>query len=218
VWKFSNRIEAGRLLARRLAAYSGRTDTVVLALPRGGVPVAYEIAIALALPLDVFVVRKIGLPQHPELAMGAVASDGTYTLNRDVVDNFGVTSDEFLAAFHDELQEAQRREAAYRKNRPQADVRGKLVILVDDGLATGSTMQVAVEAMRRQGADKVVLAIPVAAADTQATFATIVDDLVSVLTPEPFYAVGAHYLDFTQTSDAEVRELLSKAAARRYAA
>lgn len=218
VQTFIDRTNAGRLLAQRLTAYSGRSDAIVLALPRGGVPVAYEVAIALALPLDVFVVRKIGVPHHPELAMGALAADGTYTVNRDVVQHLGITSDEFMTVFHDELQEARRRESAYRDDRPAPILNGKIVILVDDGLATGSSMEVAIDSLRRQGCQKVVVAIPVAPEDTQERFANVADEVVCVLTPQPFYAVGAHYVNFAQTTDAEVNALLSRAAAKRHAA
>jgi len=216
--RFTDRTEAGRLLAEKLTAYAGRPETIVLALPRGGVPVAYEVARALKAPLDVFVVRKIGVSYHPELAMGAVAGDGTYAVNRAVVDALGITSDEFHAAFQNELQEVRRRELAYRQGRPQPNLLGKTVILVDDGLATGSTMRVAIDAVRRQHARKLVVAVPVAPAQTQVEFSTLVDELVCILTPDPFYAVGAYYSKFQQVDDAEVRELLARAATRKHAA
>ena len=215
---FTDRPEAGRALAKRLTGYSGRTDTTILALPRGGVPVAFEIAASLKLPLDVFTVRKIGVPYHPELAMGAVAGDGTYNVNRDVIDELGITSDEFLAAFRSELEEARRRELAYRQGRPPPDISGRVVIFVDDGLATGSTMRVAIDAARRRGAKKIVVAVPVAPAETRNEFARIVDEVACVLTPEPFHAVGAYYADFRQVEDAEVRDLLSRAATRTHVA
>jgi len=212
--EFGERSDAGRLLAKRLAEYAGRNDAIVLALPRGGVPVAYEVACALNLPLEIFTVRKIGVPYHPELAMGAVSSDGTYRLNRDVIDELGISTDEFLAAFRVELEEARRRENAYRQGRPVPQLTGKIAILVDDGLATGSTMRVAVDAVRLRGAAKVVVAVPVAPVETRNEFASLVDEFVCILTPEPFYAVGAYYADFRQIEDAEVRELLSRAAGR----
>lgn len=217
-WRFTNRAEAGRLLAQRLTAYSGRSDVIVLALPRGGVPVAYEIALALTVPLDVFVVRKIGVPHHRELAMGAVAADGTYVVNRSIIEELQITGDEFIAEFHNELREAQRREKAYRDGLPPPVLQGKTVILVDDGLATGSTMEAAVDSVRRQGCKEVVLAVPVAPVDTQARFGAIVDQMICMFTPQPFYAVGTYYIDFAQTGDDEVRTLLSRAAARSYVA
>lgn len=211
--EFADRPAAGRVLAKQLSGYANKRDAVVLGLPRGGVPVAYEIAEELHLPLDVFIVRKIGVPYHPELAMGAVASDGTYRLNRDVIDELRISSDEFLSAFRSELQEARRREAAYRQGRPPLDLADRTVILVDDGLATGSTMRVAVDAVRQRGASRVVVAVPVAPVETHGEFSRIVDELVCPFTPDPFHAVGAYYADFRQVEDAEVRDLLSKAAA-----
>jgi putative phosphoribosyl transferase len=216
--KFRDRREAGRVLAQRLGRYAQQSDALVLALPRGGVPVAYETAHQLQLALDVFIVRKIGVPGRPELAMGAVASDGTYMTNREVIGALNVTGTEFLAVFQEELAEARRREEAYREGRPGLDLAGKTVILIDDGLATGSTMHVAIDAVRRQGSAWVVVAVPVAPAETQASFRHLADEMVSVITPHPFYAVGAHYRDFQQTSDAEVCELLARAFAERNAA
>jgi putative phosphoribosyl transferase len=216
--RFTDRTHAGRMLAQQLTAYAGRDDVVVLALPRGGVPVAFEIATALAVPLDVTLVRKIGLPQYPELAMGAVASDGTYAVNREVIDSLYVSSDEFLAAFDNELREARRREDLYRAGLPALSLHRKTVILVDDGLATGSTMRVAIHAVRRARPAKVVLAVPVAPAETQAEFAPLVDELVCALTPDPFYAVGLHYVNFDQVEDADVCRLLARAAQKRRAA
>lgn len=211
--EFADRPAAGRALAEELKRYANDRNAVVLGLPRGGVPVAYEIAEALHIPLDTFIVRKIGVPYHPELAMGAVAADGTYRLNRDVIDELRITGDEFLAAFRSELQEARRRESAYRQGRPPLDLAGRTAILVDDGLATGSTMRVAIDAVRRRGASRVVVAVPVAPVETRGEFARIVDELVCLFTPEPFHAVGAYYADFRQVEDAEVRDLLSRAAA-----
>lgn len=211
--EFADRPAAGRVLATQLTRYAREPGAVVLGLPRGGVPVAYAIAEALQLPLDVFIVRKIGVPYHPELAMGAVAGDGTYSLNRDVIDELRINSDEFLAAFRSELQEARRRESAYRQGRPPLDLAGRTVILVDDGLATGSTMRVAIDAVRQRGASKIVVAVPVAPVDTRDAFARIVDEFVCPLTPDPFHAVGAYYANFRQIEDDEVRDLLSKAAA-----
>lgn len=181
-------------------------------------PVAYEIAIALDLPLDVFVVCKIGVPYHPEYAMGAVAADGTYAVSSDVLEELAIPGDAFSAAFDRALQEAQRRQSLYRNGRPSRVFDGKTVILVDDGLATGSTMEVAVDAVRRGRAARVVLAVPVAPPGAQAQFARAVDEFVCLETPEPFSAVGLHYGNFTQVDDAEVRKLLASAARRRRAA
>jgi predicted phosphoribosyltransferase len=198
-------------LAQRLAAYANRPDVLVLALPRGGVPVAYEVARALHAPLDVFLVRKLGLPGHEELAMGAVASGGVRVLNRDVVERLQLPQELIDAVTRRELQELQRRERAYRGDRPFPDVRGKTVILVDDGLATGSTMRAAAEALRQQGPARLVVAVPAGSKETCDEFREEVDEVVCAITPEPFYAVGLWYDDFSQTTDDEVRELLSAA-------
>jgi predicted phosphoribosyltransferase len=181
---FRNRTEAGRLLAERLTAYAGRTDVLVLALPRGGVPVAYEVARALEAPLDVFVVRKLGVPGHQELAMGAIAAGGVCVLNDDVVEALRIPRGTIESVAARELRELRRRERAYRGDRPPLKVRGRTVIVVDDGLATGSTC---------------------------AEFRNAVDELVCEITPEPFYAVGQSYEDFSPTTDEEVRELLGRA-------
>jgi predicted phosphoribosyltransferase len=210
---FADRVEAGRRLADRLAAYARRPDVLVLALPRGGVPVASEVARALGAPLDVFVVRKLGVPGHEELAMGAIASGGVCVLNRDTVRALDVPARLIEAVARREIQELRRRERAYRDDRPAPAVRGRTVILVDDGLATGSTMRAAVEALRRLGPARVVVAVPVAAPATCAEFRGVADECVCVTTPEPFFAVGAWYDDFSQTTDEEVRELLARAAA-----
>jgi predicted phosphoribosyltransferase len=206
---FRDRTEAGRVLAERLAAYANRPDVVVLALPRGGVPVAYEVARALHAPLDVFIVRKLGLPGHEELAMGAVASGGLMVLNDQVVRALRIPNSviESVAAW--EQEELARRERLYRGDRPPPDVRGKTVILVDDGLATGSTMLAAVKALRQQQPARIVVAVPIASPDTCELLRTEVDDVVCAATPEPFYAVGLWYRDFSQTTDDEVRELLA---------
>jgi predicted phosphoribosyltransferase len=209
---FRNRADAGRVLAGKLSEYAGRSDVVVLALPRGGVPVAYEVARALHAPLDVFLVRKLGLPGHEELAMGAIASGGVRVLNEEVVRLLRVPPEVIDIVAAEEKQELQRREEAYRDGRPPLDVRGKTAILVDDGLATGSTMRAAVAALRRQGPSRIVVAVPVAAAETCAEMRSEVDDLVCARTPEPFRAVGLWYQDFSQTSDDEVRDLLRRAA------
>lgn len=208
--RFRDRTEAGRRLAARLTAYEGRSDLLVLALPRGGVPVAAEVARALAAPLDVFVVRKLGVPGHEELAMGALASGGVRVLNDEVVQALGIPADVIDRVAERERVEIERREAAYRDDRPPRDVRGRTVILVDDGLATGSTMRAAVAALRERGPDRIVVAVPVAAPATCAEFRTLADDCICVHTPEPFHAVGLWYEDFSQTSDDEVRALLSE--------
>jgi len=209
---FRDRYEAGQQLAARLRAYADHPDVLVLALPRGGVPVAYEVARALHAPLDVFLVRKLGVPGHEELAMGAIASGGIRVLNPDTVRILRVPADVLDAAAAREEKELQRRERAYRDDRPPPDVRGRTVILVDDGLATGATMRAAVTALRRLGPARVIVAVPVGAADTCAEFQDVADEAVCARTPDPFYAVGLWYGDFAQTTDEEVRELLVRAA------
>jgi putative phosphoribosyl transferase len=209
---FRDRTEAGQLLAERLSAYAGRSDVIVLALPRGGVPVAYEVARALEAPLDVFVVRKLGLPGHQELAMGAIASGGVCVLNDDVVQALRIPSRVIEAVAARELRELQRRERAYRGDRSPPEVRGRTVILVDDGLATGSTMRAAVAALRRLGPARIIVAVPTAAPSTCEEFRHEADECVCDITPDPFYAVGLWYEDFSQTTDDEVRHLLEKSA------
>jgi predicted phosphoribosyltransferase len=211
---FTNRREAGIELASKLRQYAGRNDVVVLALPRGGVPVAFEVAEALDVPLDIFLVRKLGLPGHPELAMGAIASGGVRVLNEDVVRWYGVPDRAIEAVARQELTELERREREYRQGRPMIDLRGKTVILVDDGLATGSTMKAAVEAVRRLGPAHVIVAVPVGAPSTCEELTDITDETVCARTPEPFSAVGQWYYDFSQTTDEEVRQLLEEHAKR----
>jgi predicted phosphoribosyltransferase len=208
---YRDRTEAGRLLAERLGAYADRPEVIVLALPRGGVPVGYEVARALHAPLDVFIVRKLGVPGHEELAMGAVATGGVRVLNDQVVRGLGIPDSVIDAVASWELEELRRRERLYRGDRPPPDVRGKTVILVDDGLATGSTMLAAVRALRQQQPARIVVAVPIAAPDTCELLRAEVDDVVCAVTPEPFYAVGLWYRDFSQTTDEEVRELLAQA-------
>jgi predicted phosphoribosyltransferase len=208
---FRDRREAGRQLAQHLAAYANRPDVLVLALPRGGVPVAYEVARALHAPLDVFLVRKLGLPGHEEYAMGAVASGGVRVLNPEVVEQLHLPDEVIDTVTRRELQELERRERAYRGDRPFPDVRGKTVILVDDGLATGSTMRAAAEALRQQGPARLVVAVPAGSPETCDEFRDEVDEVVCAITPEPFYAVGLWYDDFSQTTDDEVRDLLAAA-------
>lgn len=210
---FRDRTEAGQALAAMLGEYAGRDDVIVLALPRGGVPVAYEVAQALGAPLDVFLVRKLGAPGHEELAMGAIASGGVVVMNDEVVKAMKVQADDILDAIEAERRELARREEAYRDGRPPADVRGRTVILIDDGLATGSTMRAAVTALRRQDPARIVVAVPIGAAATCDEMRTIADDCLCVFTPEPFRAVGLWYEDFSQTEDDEVAALLARARA-----
>jgi predicted phosphoribosyltransferase len=188
--------------------YAGRPDVLVLALPRGGVPVAYEVAEALHAPLDVFVVRKLGVPGHEELAMGAIASGGMRVLNQEVVYGAHISDETIEHVAERELHELERREQVYRGNRPQIDPHGKIVILVDDGLATGSTMRAAVRALRLQAPRQIVVAVPTASPQTCTELQREVDEVICAATPEPFYAVGIWYEDFTQTSDDDVRALL----------
>jgi predicted phosphoribosyltransferase len=209
---FADRREAGRFLAGKLAEYADRPDVLVLALPRGGVPVAYEVAKALHAPLDVFLVRKLGLPGHEELAMGAIASGGVLVLNEDLVRNLGIPKHVLESVIAAEQKELERRERIYRGDRPPPDVRGRTVILVDDGLATGSTMRAAVAALRQQGPARIVVAVPIGAPETCSEFEREADDVVCAVTPQPFYAVGLWYGDFSQTTDEEVHDLLERAA------
>ena len=206
--RYRDRRHAGRVLASTLSKYAGRPDVLVLALPRGGVPVAYEVAKQLGAPLDVFVVRKLGVPGREELAMGALASGSALVLNRDVVSGLRIPQSAIEAVVREEQKELERRERAYRGALPPLDVRGKTVILVDDGLATGSTMRAAVAGLRQLGPKRIVVAVPIAAESTCEELSAEVDDIVCAATPEPFYAVGLWYEDFSQTTDEEVRELL----------
>jgi putative phosphoribosyl transferase len=210
--KYRNRTEAGRLLANKLRAYANRADILVLGLPRGGVPVAFEVAQALDAPLDVFLVRKLGVPGHEELAMGAIASGGVRVLNQSVVDNLHIPNKVIDAVAADEQQELERRARLYRGDRPPPDVRQRVVILIDDGLATGSTMHAAARALRSQNPAAIVVAVPVAAEDICKEFRGVVDEVICAYTPEPFFAVSIWYEDFAQTSDEKVRELLVRAA------
>jgi predicted phosphoribosyltransferase len=209
--RFRNRTDAGRRLAGELMAYADDPDVRVLALPRGGVPVGFEVARALRAPLDVFIVRKLGVPGHEEFAMGALATGGVGVLNEDVIEHLGVTGPELQRVINAERRELERRERLYRGERGPPDVAGRKVILVDDGLATGSTMRAAVEAVRVEGPRQVVVAVPIAAPETCEAFQAVADDIVCSLTPEPFLAVGLWYDDFAQTSDEEVRALLEEA-------
>lgn len=209
---FRDRAEAGRMLAKKLMKYAGRPDVLVLALPRGGVPVAYEVARALHAPLDIFLVRKLGLPGREELAMGAIASGGVLVLNNDVVRALNIPEHVMQSVAEEERQELQRRERLYRGDQPAVNVRGRTVILIDDGLATGSSMRAAMAALRQQVPARIVIAVPVGPPETCAEFQGEADGAVCALTPEPFYAVGLWYQNFSQTTDEEVRELLERAA------
>jgi putative phosphoribosyl transferase len=210
--RFANRTEAGRSLAAKLGAYADRADVLVLGLPRGGVPVAYEVARALHAPLDVFIVRKLGFPGHEELAMGAIATGGVRVLNQEVMSYVDLPDEVIEEVTNREREELQRRERLYRGQRPPPDVQGRIVILVDDGLATGSTMRAAALALRQMRPQKIVVAVPVGAPETCDEFRDEVDEVVCALTPERFVAVGFWYADFSQTTDEEVRELLEQAA------
>jgi putative phosphoribosyl transferase len=216
--RFRDRRQAGRILAERLTVYADRPDVLVLALPRGGVPVGFEVAQALQVPLDVFIVRKLGVPGHEELAMGAIASGGVLVLNEDVVRSLMIPEDVIQRVAAREQQELERRERAYRGTRPAPDVKDRTVILVDDGLATGSTMMAAAKALRQQQPAEIVVAVPVAAPSTCHKLRSVADDVVCVLMPEMFYAVGQWYADFSQTTDEEVRELLASAKSQQSAA
>jgi predicted phosphoribosyltransferase len=208
---FRDRSEAGRLLAYRLKDYAYRPDVLVLALPRGGVPVAIEVAESLQAPLDVFVVRKLGVPGHGELAMGAIASGGVRVLNEDVIDYLRIPGNVIDAVAAREQVELEYRERTYRMGRPLPDIYNRTVILVDDGLATGSSMRAAVRALKLRHPARIVVAVPVAAAETAEEISKEVDEIVCVSTPESFQSVSAWYENFSQTTDEEVRELLDRA-------
>ncbi len=217
--RFRDRNEAGRHLAGKLLQYAGDPNVVLLALPRGGVPVAYEVARALHLPLDIFLVRKLGVPGQSELAMGAIASGGTRVLNDEVVEYLQIPAATINTVAQTELQELERREKLYRGNRKMPQLQGKTVILVDDGLATGATMKAAVAALQNHKPARIIVAAPVAARSTCEFFETMADDIVCTCDQmqEPFYAVGLWYDDFRQTTDEEVRDLLQRANALSFA-
>ena len=210
---YRDRREAGQILAAHVREHVRDADTVVLALPRGGVPVAFEVAHAIDAPLDIFIVRKLGVPEQPEFAMGAIAAGGYQVLNRHVVRELGITPLQIAAVSDREEAELRRRESLYRVNRPLVDVRGHVAVLVDDGLATGFTMRAAIGAMRDRGVRRLLVAVPVGAPDTCEDIGREVDDLICPFQPDPFHAVGLWYHDFSETTDAEVRECLAAAAA-----
>lgn len=206
---YINRRDAGKKLATELTSYANRDDTIVLALPRGGVPVAYEIAKALPAPLDVFIVRKIGVPGHKELAMGAIAPSSTIILNESIIKGLHVTEEEIAHVKESEQKELARRELTYRGNKPFPDLKNKTVILVDDGIATGASMHAAIVALQKFTPAAIVCAVPVASEEAYQLLSPLVSDFVCPLIPAAFSAVGEWYQDFSQTEDAEVQELLS---------
>lgn len=209
---FRDRRDAGKQLAKKLTEYAGRKDVIVLALPRGGVPVAYEVALALHVPLDIFIVRKLGWPGHEEMAIGAIASGGVKVLNDDIVRYLNIPEALIDAVARRELQEMERRERAYRENRPAFQLKDRTVIIVDDGLATGASMRAAVFGVRNQSPAKIVIAVPTSAMETCEALEHEVDRIICATTPEPFYGVSRWYEDFSQTTDEEVRTLLQDAA------
>lgn len=209
---FHDRSEAGHILAQTLEQYKNRPDVLVLGLPRGGVPVAYEVARELNAPLDVFIVRKLGVPGHEELGMGAIATGGVRILHEGIIRELGMPQRIIDAVTANEQKELERRERLYRGDRPAPAMQGRVVIIVDDGLATGSTMKAAIAAIRQQQPARLIVAVPTAPAQTCTELKEMADEVVCALTPEPFYAVGGSYVDFSQTTDEEVRDLIRRAA------
>ncbi len=209
---FKDRTDAGRLLALRLGEYANRPDVIVLGIPRGGAVVAFEVAMALNAPLDVFVLRKLGVPEHEELAFGAIASGGVRVLDYEIVDAVGIPDAEIERVTQMEKQELERREKAYRAGRKPLDVEGLTVILVDDGIATGSSIRAGIDALRQMRPARLVIAVPVAPESTVRRLRGMVDEFVCLETPESFYGVGQFYSDFSQVSDDEVRNLMARAA------
>jgi putative phosphoribosyl transferase len=208
--KFVDRREAGQILTTKLKAFAKRTDVIVLGLPRGGIPVAFEVAKALYLPLDVCLVRKLGVPGHQELAMGAIASDGVRVLNYDIVSSLGISSNKIDEVAAKELRELQRRDRVYRGNRPSPNLKDRTIILVDDGIATGASMRAAINVLREEQPKSIIVATPIAPSSTCKELRTEVDDVVCLIMPEPFYSVGLWYDYFPQTTDEEVRQLLAE--------
>lgn len=209
--KFFDRQQAGKILAKYLKKYTDKSDVIVLALPRGGVPVAYEIAKTISAPLDVYIVRKLGVPGQEEFAMGAIAMDGTILLNQEIVQDLGISKTAIADVIKSEQEELNRRKTIYRANRPLPHLTNKTIILVDDGIATGATMRAAIQALQQQKPKYLIVAVPVAAMDTCEKIETMVDEFICPLRPLFFYGVGVWYVDFSQTTDAEVLELLAKA-------
>lgn len=208
---FKNRRDAGKQLAEKLSEYEGQDDVIVLGLPRGGVPVAFEVAKALNVPLDVFIVRKLGVPGQPELAMGAIASGDIQVMNDSVVRRAGISEAQIEEVSQQEKEELKKREKAYRGARPDIDLQGKTVLLVDDGLATGASMRAAISALREHDPEKIIVAVPTAPPDTCQEFEPEVDQIICLHTPTPFWGVGGSYQNFSQTTNKEVRELLNRA-------
>ena len=208
---FKDRRDAGRKLAQKLSAYANRSDVIALALPRGGVPVAYEVALALNAPLDIFTVRKLGLPGHEELAMGAIASGGARVINQDVVRTFSIPQGVVEAVAKQELKELERRERAFRGDREMREIHDRTAILIDDGLATGASMQAALMGLRARDPARIVVAVPTAPLETCEAFQQLVDEMICATTPEPFYGVGQWYEDFSQVTDEQVQTLLEQA-------
>ncbi len=209
--RYENRYDAGRRLALSLSDYAGRPDVTVLALPRGGVPVGSEIARALRVPLDVFVVRKLGVPGQPEFAMGAIASGGALVLDQQTISDLRIPRDAVERVIASERAELARREELFRGSRPPVDASGRTVILVDDGLATGSTMQAAIAALRKEGPASIIVAVPVGSREACGAIGAVTDGCLCAMIPDRFYAVGLWYEDFSETTDAEVRQLLTRA-------
>ncbi|AKB44962.1 MULTISPECIES: phosphoribosyltransferase [Methanosarcina] len=210
---FTDRVDAGKKLAKELSKYANRSDVLILALPRGGVPVAFEVAKELNVKMDVFIVRKLGVPGNEELAMGAISSDNIRVLNEDIVRSFQIPERVINMVAENELKELERRERTYRGDSPKPEISGSIVILIDDGLATGATMRAAASAIKTKNPAKIVVAVPTGARDTCELFGREVDEVICIATPEPFYGVGAWYGNFSQTTDEEVCELLDKARA-----
>ena len=209
--EFADRTDAGRRLAQELSEYEDREDTVVLGLPRGGVPVAFEVTRKLEAPLDVFVVRKLGVPGNPELAMGAIASGGVRVVNEEVVSSTRISDQQIERVSQEEREKLERREQTYRGARPGLSLEGKVVLLVDDGLATGATMRAAINALREHRPREIVVAVPTGPAETCSELEGMVDEVICLTTPSPFLGVGGSYQDFSQTTDEEVRDLLERA-------
>lgn len=209
--QFTDRRDAGQKLARELSEYANQEDVIVLGLPRGGIPVAFEVAKALEAPLDVFVVRKLGAPGNPELAMGAIASGGVRVMNEGVVDRLAISDESIEQTVEKEREKLQKREEIYRGARPEIELGGKTVILVDDGLATGATMRAAVSALREHDPEKIVMAVPTAPPESCAELGEMVDENICLTTPRPFFGVGGAYQDFSQTTNEEVRDFLERA-------